>query len=178
MGFPGSSDGKESACSAVDWGSIPGLGGSPGEGNGYPLQYSCPENPMDRGAWRATVDGVTKSQTWLSDWICRGVDRVRKIKMRYWGFQALVTVGKPFLILGLECWGAEMEQMNTKFLPPFCSLIFCQCLLLAQPNWKPDGEGPLMLFVEVTLSGHKTSPRSGKWGQAENNQLSQYVKYC
>ena len=63
MGFPGSSDGKESACSAVDRGSIPGLGGSPGEGNGYPLQYSCPENPMDRGAWRATVDGVTKSQT-------------------------------------------------------------------------------------------------------------------
>ena len=45
-----------------------------------------------------------------------------------------------------------MEQMNTKFLPPFCSLIFCQCLLLAQPNWKPDGKGPLMLFVEVTLS--------------------------
>ena len=44
MGFPGSSDGKESACNAVDWGSIPGLGGSPGEGNGYPLQYSGLEN--------------------------------------------------------------------------------------------------------------------------------------
>ena len=47
-------------------GSIPGSGRSPGEGNGYPLQYSCPENPMDRGAWRATVCGVTKSQTRLS----------------------------------------------------------------------------------------------------------------
>jgi len=48
-----------------DLGSIPGLGSSPGEGNGYPLQYSCLENPMDRGAWWATVHGVTKSQTRL-----------------------------------------------------------------------------------------------------------------
>ena len=49
--FPGGSDSKESACNARDPGSIPGLGRSPGEGNGYPLQYSCPEKPMDRGAW-------------------------------------------------------------------------------------------------------------------------------
>ena len=47
---------------------IPGLGRSPGEGNGIPLQYSCLENPMDRGAWRATVQGVAKSRTRLSDW--------------------------------------------------------------------------------------------------------------
>ena len=58
---------QESACSAEDLGSIPGLGRSPGEGNGNPLQYSCLENFMDRGAWRATIYGVTKSQTWLSD---------------------------------------------------------------------------------------------------------------
>ena len=51
--FPGSLDGKEPACNASDPGSIPGLGRSPGEGNGYPLQYSCLENPMDRGAWQA-----------------------------------------------------------------------------------------------------------------------------
>ena len=50
MGFPGSPDGKESACNVGDLGSIPGLGKSPGEGNGNPLQYSCLENPMDRGA--------------------------------------------------------------------------------------------------------------------------------
>ena len=58
MGFPGASDGKESACNAGDLGSIPGLGRYPGEGNGYPLQYSCLENPLDRGAWpaRVTVD--------------------------------------------------------------------------------------------------------------------------
>ena len=67
MGFPGSSDGKESVCNAGDLGSIPGLGRSPGEGNGNPLQYSCLESSMDRGAWRATVHGVAKSQTQLSD---------------------------------------------------------------------------------------------------------------
>ena len=61
MGFPGGSDCKEYACNAGDLGLIPGLGRSLGEGNGTPLQYSCLENPMDRGAWRATVLGVTKS---------------------------------------------------------------------------------------------------------------------
>ena len=59
-------DGKESACSAGDLGMIPGSGRSPGEGNGYPLQYSCLENSMERGAWWATVQGVTKSQTRLT----------------------------------------------------------------------------------------------------------------
>ena len=65
--FPGGSDSKESDCNAEDPGWIPGLGKSPGEGNGYPLQYSCLENSMDRGAWRATVHGVTGSRTKLND---------------------------------------------------------------------------------------------------------------
>ena len=63
MSFPGGSDNKESACSATDLGSIPGLGRYPGEQNGNPLQYSCLENAMDRRAWQATVHGVTKSWT-------------------------------------------------------------------------------------------------------------------
>ena len=63
MGFPGGSDDKESACNAGDPGSIPGLGRSSGEGNGYPLQYSCLENFMDPGAWPATVHGATESDT-------------------------------------------------------------------------------------------------------------------
>ena len=67
MGFPSGLDGKESACNAGDLGSVHGLGRSPGEGNGYPLQYSCLENPMDRGAWQATAHGVAKSGTPLSD---------------------------------------------------------------------------------------------------------------
>ena len=66
-GFPGGSNGKESACNAGDPGLIPGLGRSPGEGNSTPLQCSCLENSMDRGAWRATVHGVRKSWTQLSD---------------------------------------------------------------------------------------------------------------
>ena len=67
MGFSGGSEGKESDCRAGDLGSIPGSGRSPGEGNGYPLQYSCLENSKDRGAWRAPVLRVTRSQTQLSD---------------------------------------------------------------------------------------------------------------
>ena len=64
-GFPGGSDGKESACSAGDSGSISELGRSPGEGNGYPLQYSW--NSTDRGAWWATVPGVTESG--MTEWL-------------------------------------------------------------------------------------------------------------
>ena len=67
QGFPGGSEVKASASNVGDLGSILGLGSSPGEGNGNPLQYSCLENPKDEGAWWATVHGVTKSRTRLSD---------------------------------------------------------------------------------------------------------------
>ena len=66
-GFPGGSDGKASACNVGDPTSIPGLGRSPGEGNGNPLQYPCLENLMDGGAWQATVHVVAMSWTQLSD---------------------------------------------------------------------------------------------------------------
>ena len=62
QGFPSGPGDKESACNMGDPGSIPGSGRSPGEGNGYPLQYSFLESPMDRGAWWATVHGVSKNQ--------------------------------------------------------------------------------------------------------------------
>jgi len=65
--FPDGSDDEESACNAGDSDSIPGFGRSLGEGNGNPLQYSCPKNPMDRGAWWATVQQVTKIRTGMSD---------------------------------------------------------------------------------------------------------------
>ena len=63
MGFSGGSDGKESSHNVGDLDSIPGLGTAPGGGHGNPLQYSCLKTPMDRGAWWATVQKVTKSQT-------------------------------------------------------------------------------------------------------------------
>ena len=63
--FPGGSVVKNLPTNAGDAGSIPGSGRSPGKGNGKPLQYSCLENPMDRGAWQAIVRGVAKSQTRL-----------------------------------------------------------------------------------------------------------------
>ena len=66
-GLPGGSDSKESACNEGDLGLTPGLGKSPGEENGNQLQYSCLENPMDGGAWWATVHEEAKSQTQLSN---------------------------------------------------------------------------------------------------------------
>ena len=67
ISFPGGSDSKKSACNAGELGSIPGSGRSPVERNGYPLQYSCLESPMNRGAWQAIVHWVTKRWTKLSD---------------------------------------------------------------------------------------------------------------
>ena len=67
MSLPGGSDSKEPTCNAGNPGLIPGWGRSPGEGNGFPLQYSCLENSMDTGAWQATVRGITKSRILLSD---------------------------------------------------------------------------------------------------------------
>ena len=67
LDFPGDSDGKESVCYEGDLGSIPGLERFLGEGNGDLLQYSCLQNSMDRGAWRAIVHGITGSQTQLGD---------------------------------------------------------------------------------------------------------------
>ena len=66
-GFLGGSDGNEYACSAEDPDSVPGLGRSPREGNGYPLQYSCLKNSMGRGTWRGTVHGVPRIWTQLSN---------------------------------------------------------------------------------------------------------------
>ena len=71
--FPGGSDSEASACNAGDPVSIHGSGRSSGEGNGNPLQYSCMENPMDGGAWWATVHEITKSRTQLSNFTFKGI---------------------------------------------------------------------------------------------------------
>ena len=74
-GFPGGSVIKNPPANAGDTGSVPGPGRSPSEGNGNPLHYSCLENPMGRGPWRATVHEVSKSWTWLSGWACTSVTK-------------------------------------------------------------------------------------------------------
>ena len=115
-GFPGSSDGKESSCNAGHSGLIPGWGRCPEEGNGYPLQYSCLESPMDRGAWQATVHGVAKSQTQLKQlsiyaYICLNVSALCSIL---------------WLILGLKCVGLSPQNQN---------IILILCINMMGRKW-------------------------------------------
>ena len=85
--------GKESACSAGDPGLIPGSGRTPGKGIGYPLQYSCPEKPMDRGAWWSTGHRVAKSGTWLT--LSLSILRymlISKIYNQFIGYEVLICI--------------------------------------------------------------------------------------
>ena len=95
-GFPGGSDGKESAYSAGDLGSIPRLGRSPGGGSSDLLQYSCLENSMQGGAWWATVHGVPKSRAWLSDFLffffSPNVSRLTKATKRKWKLYLILKI--------------------------------------------------------------------------------------
>ena len=86
LGFPGGSDGNKSACNEGDPSLFPGSGRSPGGGDGNPLQYSCLENPMDRGAWRAAVHGVTENPTDGGAWraAVHGVTRVTERHAGCW----------------------------------------------------------------------------------------------
>ena len=105
-GFPGSSVGKESACNAEDPSSIPGLGRSPGEGNGYPLQYSGLENSMD-----CLVHGLTKSRTWLSDF---------HFIRRLWGMYEL-GFAKP--LEQLLAHGKNNLMLVAQFCPALCTSV-------------------------------------------------------
>ena len=95
--FLGSSAGKELACNVGDLGSIPGLGRSPEGGNSYPLQYSCLENSMDRGAWEVTVHGVAKSQTQLSNFHFHSATQIG---------------GKPLLVEPLGTAGPRGQHLH------------------------------------------------------------------
>ena len=101
--LPGGSDSKASAHNVGDPGSIPGSVRSPGEGNGNPLQYSCLENSMDGGAWWATVHGVTKSQTRLSNFSSLHFPGGSA------GKESACTAGDPGLIPG---WGRSLGEGN------------------------------------------------------------------
>ena len=106
-GFPGGSDGKGSAFSAGDLCLIPGSGRSPGEGNGNPLQYSCLDNPMDRGAWRATVHRVDKS-----DWETNTF--TGQCKVDFGGVThdpGLICVQNPLWMLSRKSWSCLWQPV-------------------------------------------------------------------
>ena len=149
-GFPGGSDGKASACDAGDPGAIPGR--SPGEGNGTPLQYSCLENPMDGGAWWATVRGVAKSRTGLSGftftfggwWL--------------WG-QRLLVSAQPTLVLRVKIY-FRLEKGWRLFLDNSL-LKSCQNCPNTEGLWHWLSRGREFSSVKFMRLGWKRS-----WGRA------------
>ena len=143
-GFRDGSDGEQSACDVGDSGLIPGWGRCPGEGNSYPLQYSCLENSMDRGAWRAIVHEVAKSQMWLSEYATIQRETLplsfsnllsHSCPFRHWmTFWWLLHI---YWWLGLMCYNLPLSTSPTVLLenlgtvkdrvvPKLCSSQLCQ----------------------------------------------------
>ena len=121
--FPGGSDGKASAYNAGDPGSVPELERSPGEGNGNPLWYSCLENPMDRGAWQATVHGVAKSQTQLSNftltinsWLNSSIQNWEnwEVTVEIWAYwnQSPADAKGEFYMTFFTAWGISILSLH------------------------------------------------------------------
>ena len=118
IALPGGSVSKESSCSARDHSSIPGLGRSPGEGHGKPLQYSCLENLMDRGSWRATVHGVMKSRTSLKQlskhavdiWIFKGCGPCPQNSFRCMFYE--LNVASFIMRRMLQCCNTSCKQVS------------------------------------------------------------------
>ena len=141
MGFPGGSDGKESACSGKDLSSILGLGRAPGEGKGYPLQYSCLENSMDRGAWRATVHGVEKSWTWLSDFYYCLLLIIKSTV--FWLLIILVTIKHRFtLLIKLVTIGVMGASQVVIVVPANAGDAFCLKIPCTEETGQLRSMGP------------------------------------
>ena len=127
MGCPRSSVGKESACNAEDPGSVPGSGRSPGEGNGNPLQYSCLENPMDRGVWQATVHGVARVR---HDLVTKPPNTERgelQFLLLFWFWWSQIIVRIPYrgfkrLVLLQKCSNTTLSWING-----FLKIVSLQC---------------------------------------------------
>ena len=109
QGFPGGSQVKASASNVGDLGSIPGSGRSPGEGNGNPLQYSCLENPMDREARQATVHGVAKSRTRLSNFTFPYNEKDIFFGCQFQKVLSVFIEPFNFSFFGISGWGIEMD---------------------------------------------------------------------
>ena len=143
--------GKESTCNAGDagdWGSIPGSKRSPGGRNGNPLQYSCPENPMDRGAWRVTVHGVAKSWTWLK----------RLSKQSFFLLKWLIRNAYREMVpnYNLASWLSHKNPLNTPLLLGLPTLTRAQKLLLSDQSASECGSQTNKLARMVTMCSYLT----------------------
>ena len=132
--------GKESTCDTGDAGLIPGSGRSPGEGHGNPLQYAWLENSMDRGGWQTAVHGVSKSQTWLSDWACTFPSWRPHLKtstkpnyLPNGPFPDTVTLGVRVLHVNAGRVGNHNSVNNIQFLLLLLPSHFCCVWLCATP---------------------------------------------
>ena len=131
--FPCGSDGKESACDVTDPASIPGLGRSPGEGNGNPLQYSCLENFMDRGAWWASVHGAERVG---HDWVTK---LVLTVLQRVWHICHLWEDPKSYSTSLSILWTQGTNYFKGQFsLSINCLCIKCWHIKVILPLGEPD----------------------------------------
>ena len=142
MGLPRWLSGKESFCDAGDSGSIPGSGPSLGEGTRYPLQYFCLENPMDRGAWQATVHGVTKSWTRLSNWTTTAT-----VPVWLCGDKKTPLLSVEEELMDAWCLLKNEEQCG---LRPYLFLWLKNCSPLSSPGGTPFP--PHLDFWEVSVT--------------------------
>ena len=128
---PGGSVVNNLPANAGDAGSILGLGRVPEEGNGNPLQYSCLEIPMDRGAWWATVQGVAKSRTWLSHWAHTQTHRFKALCLRYYSLTTFSRVIRKFFFSEYFTLCSMMNIIRPRFqiwlhFYPYCPLLCSQ----------------------------------------------------
>ena len=131
MGLSGGSDGKASVHNVGDPGLVPELGRSPGEGNCNPLQYSCLENPMEAGAWQATVYGVTKSQTWLSNFTFTFIPWIKIV----WAYNFNITLNKLHILQAIvqinltKCTKINQKYKFSKIYAKVNFKLFPLCIL-------------------------------------------------
>ena len=153
QGFPGSSDGKASAYNAEDLGSIPMSGRSPGEGNGNPLQYSCLENPVDRGAWWAAAHRVTKSRARLSDFTSLHL-LTRLLRSLCAGQEATVRTRH-----GTTDWFHVGKRVRQGCILSLCCLTYMQSTSCKMPGWmKHKLESRLPRKISITSDMQMTPP--------------------
>ena len=167
--FLGDSDGKKSACNAEDLGSIPGSRRFPGEGNSTPLQYSCLGNPMDRGAWRATVHGVTKS-TWLSNQATTTTALISKCEWDFLFLENNINNSQPKTHLIVNIYLLCQEGHSVQFWVTLLLLLLTAKLLQSCPtlcspiDGRPPGSPVPGILQARTLEWVAISfSNSGKW---------------